>query len=601
MVNNTALDAVESNFEVKLDKKNLKFPKLSYKGMPHPSVIRTPSETPLEHTSEEKEFYDNLFSKANLPPVQSPSKKQKKTINKNSTDDKSEYTTPKYIIKHRTHVDLQEFTEHRDAKLNSAIPKELVLVIDLPLLKSSGDIMVEVTEKTVQLVSEKPAKYKLNITLPYRVNDSIGNAKFNRDLKQLVITLPVKNRTSSAELSDSGVESDHGGPCSPGYEEQNDTICDTPIVEPSEKCTEQHPGFRTMFLDKDLHYSLPEFSCHVFENVIAFTLSVKNVDEKSVGKLFPSDKSVHVKFTSIGSSFYPSHYSFFIELSEDINQDDTVVEVWDNNVVLQVPVNCSNISFSSYSYGTSEEDLKEKFLEDPEIVKTGQQEELYEVSKELDDQTKVGGSYEKEGMNCIKSCSRQKLEELSASNPSINNAGIVDHDYHARAIDIAGTSCESSGDELSCSSSYSPRKNKGILKRLSTRRFPPVGRSISESSLDDFVCSSSYENCYQSLESGIPEDGEVSTSLKKTVRFNDVVMRQLFRSNSSILGQKKKNQRKAQKKKRALERRHSESEASEVEEKKEGESKDCSKENNEVQQAKVCKQDDHDIFHLDML
>nr|CAI5818729.1 unnamed protein product [Callosobruchus analis] len=538
MVNSTALDAVENNFDVKLDKKNLKFPKLSYKGMPHPSVIRSPSEKPPNHTAEEKEFYDNLFSKANLPPVQSPSKKQKKTIRKNSTDDKSEYTTPKYIIKHRTHVDLQEFTEHKDAKLNTAIPKELVLVIDLPLLKSSGDIMVEVTEKTVQLVSEKPAKYKLNLTLPYKVNDSIGNAKFNKDLKQLVITLPVKNCTSSAELSDSGVESDHGGPCSPEFEELNDTICDTHIVEPSNKCIEKHPGLRTMFLDKDVHYSLPEFSCHVFENVIAFTLNVKNVDENSVGKMFPSDKTVHVKFTSIGSSFYPSHYSFFIQLSENINQDDTVVEVWDNNVVLQVPVNCSNVLFASYFYGTSEDDLKEKLLEEPEVLKAGQQEEPSESSKELNEGNQ-GGNFDKESINCIKSCSIQKSAELSASNPSINNAGIVDHDYHARAIDIAGTSCESSGDELSCSSSYSPRKNKGILKRLSTRRFPPVGRSISESSLDDFVCSSSFENCH-SLESGIPEDGEVSTSLKKTVRFNDVVMRQLFRSNSSILGQKKR-------------------------------------------------------------
>lgn len=32
MVNNTACDAVEANFDVKLDRKNLKFPKLQYKG-----------------------------------------------------------------------------------------------------------------------------------------------------------------------------------------------------------------------------------------------------------------------------------------------------------------------------------------------------------------------------------------------------------------------------------------------------------------------------------------------------------------------------------------------------------------------------------------
>ncbi|KAJ8935310.1 hypothetical protein NQ318_010375 [Aromia moschata] len=35
MVNTTALEAVETSFDVKLDKKNLRFPKLSYKGLAH--------------------------------------------------------------------------------------------------------------------------------------------------------------------------------------------------------------------------------------------------------------------------------------------------------------------------------------------------------------------------------------------------------------------------------------------------------------------------------------------------------------------------------------------------------------------------------------
>ncbi|CAG5012571.1 unnamed protein product [Parnassius apollo] len=56
----------------------------------------------------------------------------------------------------------------------------------------------------------------------------------------------------------------------------------------------------------------------------------------------------------------------------------------------------------------------------------------------------------------------------------------------------------------------------------------------------------------------IPEE----SSLKKTVRFNDVIARQFYRYNSSIEGQKKKNQRKKSKK-RSQERRKSESEAEE--------------------------------------
>jgi dynein assembly factor 2 len=52
---------------------------------------------------------------------------------------------------------------------------------------------------------------------------------------------------------------------------------------------------------------------------------------------------------------------------------------------------------------------------------------------------------------------------------------------------------------------------------------------------------------------------ESSIGSKKSVRFNEVVQRQVYRTNSSILGQKHKNQKKAeQKRRRAAARRASE-------------------------------------------
>lgn len=76
------------------------------------------------------------------------------------------------------------------------------------------------------------------------------------------------------------------------------------------------------------------------------------------------------------------------------------------------------------------------------------------------------------------------------------------------------------------------------------------------------------------------------------------------RSNSSILGQKKKNQRKARNKKRAQERRYSESEASDVDSKKEGENQTNI---NPERPVKIVssgpadeKKDDGAIFHLEI-
>jgi len=53
---------------------------------------------------------------------------------------------------------------------------------------------------------------------------------------------------------------------------------------------------------------------------------------------------------------------------------------------------------------------------------------------------------------------------------------------------------------------------------------------------------------------------------KKTVRFSDLVQRQIFNTNSAILSNTAKNKRKAAKKRKALERKISEMEVSSVEE-----------------------------------
>jgi len=62
----------------------------------------------------------------------------------------------------------------------------------------------------------------------------------------------------------------------------------------------------------------------------------------------------------------------------------------------------------------------------------------------------------------------------------------------------------------------------------------------SNSGLDEWLKEEEFEE----------EDESDSCKVKKTVRFSETIHRQLFRSNSSILGQRKKNQRKQRNKKR---------------------------------------------------
>lgn len=115
---------------------------------------------------------------------------------------------------------------------------------------------------------------------------------------------------------------------------------------------------------------------------------------------------------------------------------------------------------------------------------------------------------------------------------------------------------------------------RGILKHRT--------RSLSESHVGAFSTSTALESGSSSLDIEVLEDkqrygddeeeGEesveesIASSLgeKKSVRFNEVVSRQLFRSNSSILGQRAKNQRKAIRKRKSQARRDSESEKSDT-------------------------------------
>lgn len=543
MVNNVALDAIENNFNINLDKKNLKFPKLSYKGMKRASLLRKPSQdNPIERSSEEQEIFNKIY--AEIDSKRNLNKSPKKTRTKgNSTEDNSSYyTTPNYVIKHRTHVDIQECTEDKNSKLNATVPKELIVEINLPLLKSSSDMDLDVTEKTIQLVNEKPAKYKLNLTLPYQVNEANGTAKFDKDLKKLVITLPVKRKNVFESVKDdsgveSCIESDLNSPYGLESDEEEPDFCtkvteDQKPDETKRDCSDVRTETSDDFLkDSDL-YNLPEFTCNVFDNIIAFTFHVKNVDQTTVCKQYSfEDSLIKVKFTSVSPSFYPSSYAFYVKFPlHHIIEDQVTVETWDNNVILQIPLKGSDNQLVSFLYGMNQDNLIEKFIEEPAIISKVLQQNEHHIDETklevIEKETKnFDFSYKSEVK--LKNEREDQRQEVMEQDEYFEELKILKP--KSNAIDIFATSYESSGDELSASS-FSPRKSKGILKRMSNSR-SKFGRSISESSLDEFFCSS-FENYHGSIEC-VPEDSReddgMSSSLKKTVRFNDVVTKQLFR------------------------------------------------------------------------
>lgn len=249
MVDNMAIQGIQDAFKVTLDKKNVREMKTKYKGTPQPCVIRKP--IPGFKAKEPSDPPDPFAFP--YPDEKRPSTVPQPETTKNTGDAKPQSlektrgpTKPHYTVKYRSCIDLQDFRCSRDSA-QSPRPKEIVVTVDLPLLKSATDASLEVKEKKLLLESKKPA-YSLELPLAYPVDGDKGEAKFNKQKGQLIVTLPVLPRefhlfeglaTRESE-SDGESREDKGG-----VEEENEWKKRESEKSEQEECAEGKEGRQT--------------------------------------------------------------------------------------------------------------------------------------------------------------------------------------------------------------------------------------------------------------------------------------------------------------------------------------------------------------------
>lgn len=369
MLINTALDAVQDNCKVKLDCINLKFPKMTYKGLPQAAVIRK------KMTNFQPEVDAEFLDQVPYPPEENLWTKVEKQ--KSLVKEKEEpigYTQPKYSIKYRHGVDLSDFTNDPSSRLNSTVPKALVISIDLPLLKSARDVSLDVTHKSLSLQSENP-KYKLDLVLPYGVDENCGNANFDVSRRKLIVEVPVKKASPSlidVGREDSGVESD---PCSRPDDDSdekspsdisdngNDTFDPISFQESSiEDSQDRTSSYRDSLLERDVAGMLPNYSWNTFDDMVAVVLHVKNVDTNSMTQSLVSNRGIQLSFSSLGGGLFPQSYSFCMSFPGDVSvvPESLTVEIWDNNVVAQFGVTPAGSPITQVLVGTGPNDLQER-------------------------------------------------------------------------------------------------------------------------------------------------------------------------------------------------------------------------------------------------
>lgn len=196
MIHDTAIDAVERRFNITLNKDDIKFPKMAFKGTPMASVIRTPANDKSK-TDNSSSTTNNEWMYKPTPPGSDGEKRPATKENEKSKADKKiekelgiKQITPEYKIVERGYFDMQDFSMIPGCT-KSTRPKELLITVGLPKVTAANAVNLEIFERELKLKSSDPAHYSLDVKLPYPVDESKGFAKFDKKEKKLIVTLEV--------------------------------------------------------------------------------------------------------------------------------------------------------------------------------------------------------------------------------------------------------------------------------------------------------------------------------------------------------------------------------------------------------------------------
>jgi len=716
LVHSTAFDALESSFNVCVNRNALRFPKMKFKGMVRPTLIRKPTITAAGSTAKSSLSENSQMSPTGATSVVSTvspsgseceSSPQPASIPLPTTSSSSSLiadlssgsgdcmTTPTYTIRYRSVTDLQDHLVRQSASIGHqpGRPRALVIDIDLPLLDSAAGIDLDVQERSLSLMKLTSPRHQLQLILPYPVDEESGSAKFDKSQHCLTVTLPVKpsaaNTVASATIcgspvmkaerlssNDSGIEADEEQ--HPVVDDQRknsldsmeDAVnengadaqqlkcsapaaslpCDNVPAAACIDCPDLMNAYRTnqpsdevkssldSVLDTSKVYVFPNFTHSVLNDVMIFTLEVKNVCPESVvhrRAVWSTDNTklagVQLAFANIGAGHFPIEHAFYVEFrhdadnnnagtgseslrtpedfvlvdGEDYNSGGIVeVECWDNNVVLQLPyketlskfrVGVRPAELREKEYAVEKSDRLELSLNDEDANTGSKKKNKYKQEKhpKLMQQKSEETSMDKEehnvkGMDIVANkdqhssgesldsmvslssmspCERIDLDEVNTSNTTTSititkDKKTPDVARYQRAQSMEGDASTSGTVPGAATSS---KVLRGILKRrkeviLTGTRF----RCYSESNVDDLGWANSSDQLSSALSQTTIEEGEEYSITKKSVRFSEKVHQQLYRINSSILAKTAKNKKKAEKKRRAMERRHSEGDSVEL-------------------------------------
>ncbi|CEG49668.1 PIH [Plasmopara halstedii] len=247
-----------------------------------------------------------------------------------------------------------ELFHHMQADVDKKVPtdrhrpKELVIELSFPLATSAKGLDLDVSDQKLRLLPgpDVPGDYEpLEVTLPYPVIESKGDAKFNRKTHKLIVTLPVQPpmKPEPQPISEVALMVEHDPQVLAFKQRALDAesvtfsvLNEETISHSDNDCDSKAATFdvETTSITAEVEATktlTPPFEIQETSSCFSYIVNVAGIESMSVQLTFPSTTSLRLYFSDNTKHVYEL---FIPMLSVDIDPFRAEVDVASENMVI---------------------------------------------------------------------------------------------------------------------------------------------------------------------------------------------------------------------------------------------------------------------------
>lgn len=321
----TAMDSLQKKFQVTKEEP-VEVESVGYVGKPVQSVIKRVVDRKLFETSEQMNFVQDERTSGPVMNNNCDSKSvSDKSTNVVCKEEVAGPLKPEYKIKYVSKMDLQDFSVQLIPHCGPAWrPQALEVEVQLPGVTRASQVDANVWQQSVLLSTESSPQYKLELPLPYAVDENLSAAKFDVSTQKLTLSLSVipASKRDQVALHDHSPSSDSGIECEPDYRtssdgdnssevslsSQEDALREVDAAEEEDNVFEPSPSIGKAAL-------IPSYSVSQDKESLYVVLSCGNVLQSSVAAKQVDHHTVRVELSSIGGGHTLLHYGLKVVCS----------------------------------------------------------------------------------------------------------------------------------------------------------------------------------------------------------------------------------------------------------------------------------------------